>query len=125
LESGLSKLKKTAPIFGTISKQTKEVSKNINNFSKKGKIDLDNFTQSLKDVNVEVRKIATEGLGDQIFGALTSQIPEEYLSEEGREWARNLINEFVSKLNSSTEIDTALNTFKSKIKEKLGEEINI
>lgn len=122
LEIGLSKLKTSTPIFGTISKQTKLVSNSIKAMSQSGKINLNNFAESLKNVGVEVRRLSTEGLNDQLFTSLTQQLSEVgSFTVAGEEWAQDLVNGFVQSLNSGVEVDDALNNFENKIKTGLND----
>ena len=120
LDSGLSKMKKNIPIIGTISQQTKKLSQTIKELqahSKTSKISLGNFADALNKVGTEARKLATVDLEKQIFGSLEKKLKDmgSNLTSEGKDWAQDLINGFVLRLNSGEDVDAALDDFQNKI----------
>ena len=115
VKNGLKNLKVNFPFIGTLRKELKNVKKDISDLESRGeKVTIGGISSLKKSPNV------TQQFSGDLGQSVSNYIQQELkkigtLTDEGQEWAQQLINGFVSELNNGTEIDAALQNLNNKI----------
>ena len=116
IQNGLHNLKIKFPFIGTLQKELRKVKKEIKTLQAEGSdITLGKMSSTLKH-NPTVTTQLSGNLGRVVNNYLQQQLNEiGTLTDEGQQWANELIDGFVAELQSGTEIDQALKNLNNKI----------
>lgn len=115
VKNSLKNLKVNFPFIGTLRKELKNIKKDISDLETKGeKVTIGGIGSLKKSPNV------TQQFSGDLGQSVSNYIQQELkkigtLTDEGQEWAQQLINGFVSELNNGTKIDAALQNLNNKI----------
>lgn len=116
VQNGLHNLKIKFPFIGTLQKELRNVKREIKALQAEGTgVTLGKMSSILKH-NPTVTTQLSGNLGQVVNNYLQQQLNEiGTLTDEGQQWANELIDGFVAELQSGTEIDQALQNLNSKI----------
>ena len=123
LSGGVKKIDASSKSFKGLTKRLTETKKAIKDFSDKSAISLKDLGTTMQQVSPKMAQQIASMAGPDLTKNLIDNLRETgvQFSETGEEWAEKIIQNFILEIQSGEGVNTAIQNFKTKVKEGLSD----